>query len=185
MGQEESYASMIWSTIPSYVLEIANWLYLYTVVLLGVLFYYEATKIPYKPAYKRNLLEQAWNITTKSLSGIINNLDAWLNPGSLSEIEMRRYRQQLSSAKKYVPMRPRRPMAIAMAAIAFAASKSIHDHDVFFDTDSGILGIDNRCTACISNYLDDFETSPNETTAAIKGFGGTKTHGARKGTIIL
>jgi hypothetical protein len=55
MGQEESYASMIWSTILSYVLEIANWLYLYTVVLLGVLFYYEPTKIPDKPAYKRNL----------------------------------------------------------------------------------------------------------------------------------
>jgi hypothetical protein len=75
-------------------------------------------------------------------------------------------------------------MAITMAAIAFAASKSMHDHDVFFDTDSGILGIDNRCTACISPYLEDFETAPDETTAAIKGFGGSKTHGARKGTIV-
>jgi hypothetical protein len=57
-------------------------------------------------------------------------------------------------------------------------------HTEFQYTDSGILGIDNRCTACISPYLEDFETAPDEITAAIKGFGGSKFHGAHRGKIV-
>jgi hypothetical protein len=136
------------------------------------------------PACKRTLLEQAWNNTADGPTRVVDWLDTRFNHGSLSEVEMRKYRRHLSIAKRYTPSRPRRLVAIVMAAIAFAASKCMYDQDVSFDTDSDILGIDNRCTACISPYLEDFETAPDETTVAIKGFGGSKTQGARKGTIV-
>jgi hypothetical protein len=166
---------MIWITIKSYALKIADWLFLYTVILISSLFYCEHTSIPYQPAYKKNLVVRVWHTSTGKLSQAVSHLDAWLNPGTLTAIELTRYRQQLSIAKKYVPRRPRRPVAVAMAAIAFAARNNKHDHEVIFDTDSGILGLDNRCSACISPLLEDFETAPGETTGAIKGFGGKRT----------
>ena len=52
-----------------------------------------------------------------------------------------------------------------------------------FDTDSGPVGIDNRCSACISGYIQDFETPPVPTNRTIKGFGGSTTTGVMVGTI--
>ena len=58
-----------------------------------------------------------------------------------------------------------------------------HVHNTVFDTDSGPVGIDNRCTACISHVIQDFESSPQPTGRTISGFGGTKTSNVFIGTI--
>jgi hypothetical protein len=56
--------------------------------------------------------------------------------------------------------------------------------DLFhFDTDSVPLGIDNRCTACISSSLEDFIAPPIPSSKHIIGFGGNTTNNIQEGTI--
>ena len=43
---------------------------------------------------------------------------------------------------------------------------------VTFDTDAEYVGIDNRCSACISHEISDFIGNVSETKRSIKGFGG-------------
>ena len=40
---------------------------------------------------------------------------------------------------------------LAFTAVATQAQGSLHDNHVDFDTDSATIGIDNRCTGCISH----------------------------------
>ena len=54
---------------------------------------------------------------------------------------------------------------------------------VRFNTDSAPIGVDNRCTACISHAIEDFEGPLEECNRAIKGFGGTRTEGVQIGTL--
>ncbi len=52
-----------------------------------------------------------------------------------------------------------------------------------FDTDSKPIGIDNRCTACISHDATDFVGDILPSNRWIKGFGGSKTTNVRTGTL--
>ena len=54
---------------------------------------------------------------------------------------------------------------------------------VIFDTDSESIGIDNRCSACISNNVEDFVGQLTTTNRTIKGFGGTHIRNIMSGTI--
>ena len=53
-----------------------------------------------------------------------------------------------------------------------------------FNTDSDPIGIDNRCTACISHRIDDFEGVIQDSNRVIKGFGGATTGKVKIGTIV-
>ena len=44
-----------------------------------------------------------------------------------------------------------------------------------FDTDSGPIEVDNRCTGCISHRMEDFEGPMVDTGQQIKCFGSTRT----------
>ena len=52
-----------------------------------------------------------------------------------------------------------------------------------FDTDSESIGIDNRCSACISHRIEDFIDNPQESNRTIKGFGGTRIENVMRGTL--
>ena len=52
-----------------------------------------------------------------------------------------------------------------------------------FDTDSAPVGIDNRCTGCISHVAQDFIGPLRDTAKSIKGFGGHRTHNVKMGTL--
>ena len=52
-----------------------------------------------------------------------------------------------------------------------------------FDTDSSNIGVDNRCSGCISHRIDDFEGTMTETTKSIRGFAGSRVHNVKMGTI--
>lgn len=52
-----------------------------------------------------------------------------------------------------------------------------------WDTDSFPIGVDNRCTACISNSIDDFKVPLQDTDRTIRGFGGTTHTGIKRGTL--
>ena len=98
-----------------------------------------------------------------------------------------KYRQSVRLARSYHsnPPRSRYPvMAIfALQAVAMAATNTHKLHNASFDTDSGPVGIDNRCSACISHRLEDFVEPPVPVNRVIKGFGGSRMSNIKMGTI--
>ena len=70
------------------------------------------------------------------------------------------------------------------AAIAMSAATPHPTTATRFDTDSGPVGIDNRCTACISHQIEDFSDVPQATNRVIKGVGGAKLSNVMSGTIV-
>ena len=65
-----------------------------------------------------------------------------------------------------------------------AKASQAYDTTVTFDTDSGTIGVDNRCSGCTSHIFDDFTGPVQKTSRAIKGFGGTKTINVWIGTLL-
>ena len=57
------------------------------------------------------------------------------------------------------------------------------ERHIQFDTDSAPCGINNRCSACISHVLDDFEGPLVDCNRVIKGFGGTRHFNIQMGTL--
>ena len=71
-----------------------------------------------------------------------------------------------------------------MTAVSMqAANCPIHENVVNFDTDSGQIGIDNRCTACISHRIDDIVGTMVESNRTIQGFAGGNIKNVKKGTL--
>ena len=60
---------------------------------------------------------------------------------------------------------------LAKSTVVAHAPRSIPQ----WDTYSGLIGIDNRCSACMSHMSDDFVGDLQECNKTIKGFGG-RTH---------
>ena len=54
-----------------------------------------------------------------------------------------------------------------------------------FDTDSLDFGVDNRCSACISNVREHFVGDLQKTSKVIKGYGGSRIHNVWEGTMQL
>ena len=53
-----------------------------------------------------------------------------------------------------------------------------------FDTDSDDIGIDNRCSACISHVESDYFEGPlRKSDRVVKGFGGSRTRNVKIGTL--
>lgn len=71
-----------------------------------------------------------------------------------------------------------------MTAVMALQAKNLRTHDVFFDTDSEPVGIDNWCLACISNNINDFIGPLSDTGVKIQGFGGATTSGAKLGMLV-
>ena len=75
-------------------------------------------------------------------------------------------------------------MSLVMAASADnALMEPIQANQVAFDTDSSALGIDNRCSACISHKIGDFIGPLTDVKRSIKGFGGAVTFPIKQGTL--
>jgi hypothetical protein len=65
-----------------------------------------------------------------------------------------------------------------------AIKSTVHTECVAqFDTDSGPVGIDNRCSACISHKRADFIGELFPRTQTIKGFEGTRVSSIHMGTL--
>jgi hypothetical protein len=74
----------------------------------------------------------------------------------------------------------------ASPALALNAKTAVaSERRVRFDTDSGEIGVDNRCTACISHDPADFEPhSLKPTNRVVKGFAGSVTANVQVGTLV-
>ena len=74
---------------------------------------------------------------------------------------------------------------LAQSALCYEAKDYIarREREVHFDTDSTQVGIDNRCTGCISHVASDFIGELVESDVAIKGFAGAITRRVMTGTL--
>ena len=89
-----------------------------------------------------------------------------------------------SSRKRNIGARMMAFTAVATVAMQANGIQSNYlETMVTFDTDSVPIGVDNRCTGCISNRIEDFEGPMVESSRAIKGFGGSRTTGIMIGTL--
>ena len=114
----------------------------------------------------------------KSLENIINGFE--MIPTS-HKLQKERYNRMQNAARKmsrYKPVSTRRAL-LAMAVIAMSAESKIKMGQTTsnFDTDSKTIGVDNRCSACISCDETDFESDLRPSSRSIKGFGGARHHG--------
>jgi hypothetical protein len=73
--------------------------------------------------------------------------------------------------------------ALCMSSVN-AFGQPINRNVVKFDTDSHRIGIDNRASACISAYIEDFQGPVRKVNRTIKGFGGEHVRDVSMGTII-
>lgn len=69
-----------------------------------------------------------------------------------------------------------RHMQVCQAALAY-------NNVVRFDTDGKPIGVDNRCSVCISDQISDFEGPLKASQRSIKGFNGSRTQNIMTGTI--
>ncbi len=65
-----------------------------------------------------------------------------------------------------------------------AQHETTKEREVTFDTDSDAIGIDNRCSACISHKAEDFVGELKRSERAIKGFAGSITRKVMVGTLL-
>ena len=84
-------------------------------------------------------------------------------------------------SNKYSPRR--RGSYFCMSAMAMEVNSPSYENTVRFDTDSAPVGIDNRCTGCISHVAQDFVGPLRDSDKTIKGFGGTRTRNVKIGTL--
>ena len=72
-----------------------------------------------------------------------------------------------------------------MSVLAMQASATIaKERPVRFDTDSSHIGVDNRCSACISHMAVDFEVGTlKPCNRIVKGFGGSRVTDVKIGTL--
>jgi hypothetical protein len=75
-----------------------------------------------------------------------------------------------------------RKIITAMSVLAMRASAHT-ERLTRFDTNSDVIGIDNRCSGCISHVQDDFMDTLHPTTRVIRGFGGSRTMTVSIGTL--
>ena len=73
-------------------------------------------------------------------------------------------------------------VAAVVAMAAGARASSIAESDPF-DTDSAVVGIDNRCSGCITHVRTDIPGELRECKRVVKGFGGERQFRVWTGTI--
>jgi hypothetical protein len=66
-------------------------------------------------------------------------------------------------------------MALAVIMVMESRTPNQHSNTARFDTDATFIGVDNRCTACISDDMAHFVGKLTPGTKTIKGFHGSRT----------
>ena len=81
------------------------------------------------------------------------------------------------------PHTPRRCVLADVALACPTKQKATKERIVKFDTDAKPIGVDNRCSACISPYIEDFIGPLEDMNKTIKGFAGVRTNNPKTGTL--
>jgi hypothetical protein len=83
------------------------------------------------------------------------------------------------------PMQFAIPLVIVNELIIAYSAYSEETQEYPMDSDSKELGIDNRCSAFISGDISDFKGELVDSNKVVRGYGGVRIRGAKKGTAII
>jgi hypothetical protein len=126
-------------------------------------------------AWMDQMQSSIWNLIYSMCNNIGNMIKKAAAPKSK--------RQQLTTTLKRHRSRSR-VATLAMSVRAMQAdAKKDTERRVRFDLDSKWVGVDKRCSGCISHVRSDFVGILNDCNRVIKGFGGSRTTNVKVGTI--
>ena len=130
-----------------------------------------------------------WNRTNavfNTLWALVSTLGTMVCDGILATKVDRKYRRGITKGRR--KHNGRQLVIRVNEAVAMSTQKSdqpqIYVNVVKFDTDSHAIGLDNRCTACISNRIEDFEGPVTKTDRTIRAFAGGRVANVYTGTIV-
>ena len=112
------------------------------------------------------------------LSNLVDKIEIKLYEVKTKRKHRKIYKNRLAIAHKHRRLQTqkfKRSLSIFTTIMAMSArTMPKQQHTVNFDTDLKTVGIDNRCSACISCDINDFIGPLTESNRTIKGFGGVK-----------
>ena len=132
----------------------------------------------YTPKRKRSkvyeMLKRKTSQLLHKINDMVSNIDT--SKWNIKNKVMKQKRCKCKS-KTYVKI-------IAWSVMAMETKAHSRTNNIRFDTDSAPVGINNRCTGCISHVAEDFIGQLNDSQKSIKGFGGTRTKNVKVGTLL-
>ena len=175
-------------------------LYIYTILLILILFYpssigrisarNDTMKSDYIPKSKRGATRSLKIWLTKCLKNKSQQIMARIQttPTRCNIRDRKRIAARINGANKHKHRLKQIVEIVIYPVLALMANqrqKGTYNGQrrVVFDTDSESIGIDNRCSACISNNVEDFVGQLTTSNRTIKGFGGTHIRNIMSGTL--
>ena len=115
-----------------------------------------------------------WGQVLKSwIKKASENIDSWKETWHRWQVLNHNHAIACKHSAHRIHMRPQ--AILVLQVLALTATGACRPEQVHFDTDSCSIGIDNRCSACISHDIANFVDTPRPISGSIKGFGGGHT----------
>ena len=177
------------------VAKLSNFLKTHFILLLATLYIrvyvdkpqYAKERTQTKSWIKR-MMARLCRAGTKVLSNNDHGASTWQRPSvsktRKSPIRLELARQQRVLCTSLSERNQGETSLLAYWVLAMPVTAKAKPRQAVFDTDSSEIGVDNRCSACISSVIEDFEAPPIPCRRVIRGFGGTKTSNVMQGTLV-
>ena len=171
------------------------YLYAYTLLLIITIFYpgmigskQGLCRKSYIPKSKRGMAHKIGMKLQESLTMIYNKIVSMeINTDNRKPMKPSKGNYDGCPMPREKGLRTKLRHIMASAVIAMTVGhdrwKNRKQRKIIFDSDTESIGIDNRCSACMSHKIDDFVGTPKESKRTIKGFGGTRISNVMTGTI--
>jgi hypothetical protein len=115
----------------------------------------------------------------KVLTRGANGIGDWIERIAASPSQARRRRIHHTMTRHRCTTR-----VLALSVLAMQANATIStERETRFDTDSELVGINNRCSVCTSHEPSDFDGPLEKSNRVVKGFGGSHTTNINVGTL--
>ena len=127
-----------------------------------------------------NLWTQFFNYLSWGLQPLLNQVDKWIE-----SIRLQPRTDKCYSPHRRIYYSTRMTRTLAYTAIIAMTTRQNYNvsEAIPFDTDSQMIGVDNRCSACITHVRADMPGDLTPCHQSIKGFGGAKIWEVWRGTI--
>ena len=166
------YTIGVWNTILFIIFNFYAAMLLKTPVEIQLM---NDSKSQYFPAKRRSKLI-FW--MKNKLIKLGKKIDEWATPSRrVNKNKLKRMQAIAKKNSQNLNFNPKRGISLIAASTLLAMSTNqvkATQSVAYFDTDSKPIGIDNRCTACISHDINDFVGKLHDSDRTIKGFGGIK-----------
>ena len=136
----------------------------------------------YVPKRNRwNRLEMLWSIMCSGIQYIFDLTYDWITSMKVPKSKKRHHKSAKRINNNLVYSRRQRYIIVNESRTKKKSKCS--SRNVLFDSDAKQIGIDNRCSACISHDINDFVGPVTRTKKTIRSFGGNNQMKVYQGTI--